>query len=294
MKGMACFHRRRRTTAFTFIELILVLTVLGMLAGMHLPFYSRVRERTHVTIDQNNLRQILQGSAIYAAENAERLAHPTWGADLTGPDGWAYLTSKAGRSIPGSTQNTPGSCAGRDVDSPQFTNQLAYFKVGQVTQHLPDVKAAWCPKDFATRRSGALRSLWLGRPVKVTSYTWNATVAGLIGPIGARPQIGRTYKISDFLPTDWQTWEANDGNPFLFNDAANDPSSPSERPSLRHTGMQRWWQVSVSVGPRDLSGGAMVGRFGGSAELVRWPRVYDLFSQKVPAPNEVLNGPGYR
>ena len=288
------FHGTQNRLAFAFIELVLVITILGMLVALHLPFYSRLRERTHITIDQNNLRQILQASAFYAAENDERLAHPTWGGDLTGPDGWAYLTSRASRGVPGSIQFTPGSCAGRDADSPQFTNQLAFFKVGQVTQYLPDVKAAWCPKDVATRRSGTLRSLWLGRPVKVTSYTWSATVGGLVGPISSRPPIGRTHKISDFLPTDWQTWEANESNPFLFNDAANDPSSPSDCPSLRHTGMQRWWQVSVPVGPRALSGGAMVGQFGGSAELIRWPRVYDLFSQKVLPPNDILNGPGYR
>ena len=80
MKSMARIHvfRRRTWSAFTSIELLLALVILGTLVAMHLPFYSRVRERTHITIDQNNLRQILQGSAIYAAENDERLAHPTW------------------------------------------------------------------------------------------------------------------------------------------------------------------------------------------------------------------------
>jgi type II secretory pathway pseudopilin PulG len=292
MKGLIRFQSARNTRAFTWIELLLVVVVLGMLLALHLPFYARLRERTHITIDHNNIRQILQASALYSSENDERLAHPTWGSDLTGPDGWAYLTSKAGRVVPGAIANTPGSCAGRDTNSTQFTNQLAFFKVGQVTQYLPDVRTAWCPKDVATRGSGRLRSLWIGRPVKVTSYSWNATIGGYVGPYSQNLN-GRTYKVSQFLPTDWQMWDQNENDSFNFNDAASHPETPIEGVSLRHTGATAWYTFTAGS-PRNLAGGGMIGTFGGAARYVRWSRVYDLMNRKVPAPNELLNGPGYR
>jgi Tfp pilus assembly protein FimT len=152
---MRKLQRRSNQAGFALIELLLIGVILAAFVFLWTPRFARMREKTHVTIDLANFRQILQGSALYNAENDDRMPHPTWGADLTGPDGWAYLTSKAGRDIPGAFANFPGSCAGRDVNSAQFTNQLAFFKKGQVTQYLPNVKTAWCPKDVATRGAGA-------------------------------------------------------------------------------------------------------------------------------------------
>jgi hypothetical protein len=37
----------------------------------------------------------------------------------------------------------------------------------------------------------------------------------------------------------------------------------------------------------------VVGLFGGSAQMVKWTRSYDLVN-KIPAPNDIFNGPVYR
>lgn len=289
-------NQHRRPHGFALVELLLILVVLTILASLWSPMHRRLREKTYITIDQSNIRQILRGSALYNGDNNDHMAHPTWGGDLTGPDGWAYLTTKGRREIPGATMNVPGSCAGVDVDSPRFTNQLAYFKVGQVSQYLPDVRTFWCPKDVATRtdgpNAGALRRLWLARPVKVTSYSWNATIAGLVGRPGQNVPIGKTYKVFQFRPDDWQIWENNESDAFYFNDAADNPENPFELFSMRHSGLKGWWRTS-SVG-RSLPGGAVVGTFGGAAHYVRWPKVSDLLRRRIPPPNEILNGPGYR
>ncbi|MGZ8899412.1 MAG: hypothetical protein ACXW3Z_04890 [Limisphaerales bacterium] len=292
MKGISLQNRSRRRHGFALIELILILIVLTLLASLWSPMHRRLREKNFITIDQSNIRQILRGSALYNADNNDHMAHPTWGSDLTGPDGWAYLTTKGNREIPGATMNVPGSCAGRDVDTPQFTNQLAYFKVGQVSQYLPDVKTAWCPKDVATRRSStSLRQLWLGRSMKVTSYTWNATIAGLVGRTGQNVPNGKTYKVTQFLPTDWQMWEKDETVVFNFNDAASHPEVAGELFSRRHLGSNGRGGSLIS---RNTSGGIMVGTFGGNAQLVQWPKAVDLMTKRIPPPNEILNGPGYR
>jgi hypothetical protein len=127
--------------------------------------------------------------------------------------------------------------------------------------------------------------------MKVTSYSWNGTIGGYVGPNPGNLN-GRTYKVSQFQATDWQMWEGNENDSFNFNDAADHPES-FETFSQRHSGAPSWW-TTVGPGKRTFSGGAVVGTFGGSASYVRWPKVYDLVAKKIPVPNEILNGPGYR
>jgi type II secretory pathway pseudopilin PulG len=288
---------RSQAGGFVLLDLLVLVVVILLLVGTRIPSVSRSREKVQITIDQNNFRQILRASALYNADNSDYMAHPTWGSDLTGPDGWAYLTSNQTRPVPGAIWNVNRSSAGRDVNSPQFTNQVAYFKVGQVTQYVPDLRTTWCPKDVATRGSGRLRQLWLDRPMKVTSYCWNGTIGGYVGytaPSNGGLN-GSTFKVSDFLSTDWLMWEQNEGSGFLFNDAGNNPLTAGEVFSLRHTGLSQWWLVGWPM-PRDLPGSVIGGTADGSTPLLNWPKAHDLLFKRRnrPGPDILLNGPFFR
>ena len=104
---------------------------------------------------------------------------------------------------------------------------------------------------------------------------------------------GKTYKLTDFLATDWQMWEQNESDPFFFNDAGNNEESIGETVSLRHSGVPNWTKLNVSAS-KDLPGGAVIGMFGGTAQFVKWKLCHDLVAGKATAPNDILNGPAYR
>ena len=303
MNESTCVHfgglpsKPARTAAFTLIELLVVIAIIAILAALLLPALSKAKDSAQMTLDLNNVKQILLASHLYAGDNNDYLAHPTWGTDLAGPDGWVYATKNNGR-IPGGP-SAPTSAVGKDVNSVQFSNQVAFFKISQLGPFLSDYKICWCPKDVATRGVGKLKQLWLGRPVKLTSYCWDGTIGGYnnIGKLSLVPD-GKTYKISDFLATDWQLWEQNELDPFNFNDASNipPPGDAGNGVSLRHAGVAAWFNLPNPNGPStktNFPGGAVVGMFGGSAQLVKWNLSWYLIN-RAPLPNEIFNGPIYQ
>jgi prepilin-type N-terminal cleavage/methylation domain-containing protein len=64
------------SAAFTLIELLTVIAIIGILAAIVIPTVGTVREKAQRAVDQNNLREILKAAQIYAGDNQDRLPDP--------------------------------------------------------------------------------------------------------------------------------------------------------------------------------------------------------------------------
>jgi len=91
-------------------------------------------------------------------------------------------------------------------------------------------------------------------------------------------------------------WEQNELDPLNFNDASNIPPWAGNGLSIRHAGVPSWWTLSNPDSPNAISnlpGGAVIGTFGGAAQLVKWKRSWQIIN-KDTIPNEIFNGPVYQ
>jgi len=72
-------HVSRRpagSAAFTLIELLTVIAIIGILAAIVIPTVGTVREKAQRSVDGNSVREILKAAQIYAGDNQDRLPDP--------------------------------------------------------------------------------------------------------------------------------------------------------------------------------------------------------------------------
>jgi len=85
----------RRRNAFTLVELLAVITIIAMLAGMISPSLQRVRAKAETTACQSNLRQIGTAVWLYIPENGNKFP------SINNPWGTQYFTNEGATNLLG-------------------------------------------------------------------------------------------------------------------------------------------------------------------------------------------------
>jgi len=98
-------NRRMKKTGFTLVELLVVVTVIGILVAMLMPALSRAREAARNTSCKNNLRQFYVGMTVFADKDPQgRYCTGAYDFRRDGcPDTWGWVADlvNCGAATPG-------------------------------------------------------------------------------------------------------------------------------------------------------------------------------------------------
>jgi prepilin-type N-terminal cleavage/methylation domain-containing protein len=197
--------------AFSLIELLVVIAIIAILAALLMTALSSAKNRAAEMVDVNNLKQVVEAVQMYANDNHDVLPWANWGSAAY--PGWLYKFQ------------------------PTETGQAQYdVTEGLLWSTLKSQRLYLCPLENTNS------ALFSQREEQLSSYVMNGAVVGYYD--ANYPAV----RLSRMQPTDVAFWEADENDPWYFNDGAN---IPDEGITARH------------------SGGGVEAMFGGSVSHIR-------------------------
>ena len=162
-------QKRSRELAFTVIELLVVVAIIGILASMLLPALSRAKQKTRVVQCLNNLRQIGTGLTMFEHDNSDTFPpERVSGLGTNGVNGsWLTFDCIGGREARADVSPS-------QVPPPYLRPLFSYFKPSELF-HCPDDHGAGIWVDPA-KHIALNPSCW---DIAGCSYMYNTPSEGL-------------------------------------------------------------------------------------------------------------------
>ncbi len=167
---------RLRRTAFTLVELLVVIGIIALLISILLPALSKARESANTLKCLSNLRSIVQGCQAYSAENKGCIIPAQWqsrnGTDINNLDGelaWpnilagkGYVTAPNSTGKPGPMTNSIFYCPSARADMADAT--VAMNGNGTIPKDRTDERASFCIRyqDKTGAAGGPSVDTWYG------------------------------------------------------------------------------------------------------------------------------------
>ncbi len=189
---------RKTRKAFTLIELLIVIAIIGMLASILLPSLASAKRSARLVLCENNQYVLIRACTMYTAEQRDFWPFPNWGGGRH-QAGWAYDLPKDADDI-------------KDFEGQELTD-LA--KTGQLWTYVGELGVYHCPDDPGPWEKKK-PSRW------ISSYSMNGAVSGYGNHKSNKKEILRVYRSSDFDTDDICIWEVDEESGW-WNDCANFP-----------------------------------------------------------------------
>ncbi|MCC7373771.1 MAG: type II secretion system protein [Verrucomicrobiales bacterium] len=123
------------TQGFSLIELLVVIGSVGVLAGILLPSMAGAKERAHVTVCLNNMRQMAMAVQSYSEDNHERL-----------PSSYVRELNPTNSLPIGPGKKTLSALGGQDPQEP-FSDKFPSARVRPLYPYLAPSRTYQCPRD---------------------------------------------------------------------------------------------------------------------------------------------------
>lgn len=254
----------RRASAFTLVELLVVLAIIAILVALLLPSLKRANEQAKRVQCMANMRSLIAGTILYANDWKDVMVFNNWGPnDTTGYKGWLYN----GNVSQGARSGLQDNFRFLDINSGALINYIRNHKVFRCPAH----EEIQFPKTT----------------MEMSSYTMNGAINGF-GQLGGGNGRPAAWKRALFQKKHVEAvvfWETNEyRDRFGWNDGSNFPqevqrTGNAEPVTLRHAGDK----VSLRSGTGRPVGGSIFGHFDGSAQLVDFT-LYDQWVRQRPSP----------
>jgi prepilin-type N-terminal cleavage/methylation domain-containing protein len=240
--------KNERTSGFTLVELLVVVGVIGVLAGILLPTLAKSKIRAQAIFCLNNTRQLTAGWMMYADDHGGRLAYNL--------DTRTTKVSASAKSYVPMSRNWTDNILDWRANNPDNTNteKMVHSGIGPyVSESAPVYR---CPADRTLSRM----QQHAGWTARVRSYSMN----GMVGDAGAISESGSSKDNPAFRQFFSSAALLQPADVFLFLD--EHPDSIDDGYFVNRAYERRWTSLPASY----HGGAACISFTEGHTEMHRW------------------------